>query len=279
MNESHPFELELPSGRVLHGLVDLPEAPGPRPTVVVCHGFKGFMEWGFFPHLGLLLAGRGFTSIRFNFSGGGMRPGDDLVTDPEAFAHATIHQDRVELEAVLDAVAAGAIAPGRADAERLALLGHSRGGGTVLLAAARRPGLKALVTWSAVASFERLFEGVTEAWRRDGSIPIVNARTGQELPLDASVLEDFERRREEYDLEAAAAARTAPWLIVHGSADETVPVEMARQLAAAAREPYQLEVVPGAGHTFDAQHPFAGPTPGLIEALNLTQAWLRRHAA
>ena len=279
MPETRPFQLELPSGRVLHGLVDLPAEAGPRPAVVVCHGFKGFMEWGFFPHLGHLLAARGFTAVRFNLSGGGMRPGEDLVGDPEAFAHATPGEDAREIDAVLDAVAGGQIAPGRVDPDRLGLLGHSRGGGTSLLVAARRPELKALVTWSAVATFDRLSEDEKAGWRRAGRVPIVNARTGQELELDISVLEDLEARAGEYDLQAAAAARRAPWLIVHGEADETVPVAEARTLAGAARAPSRLQVVAGGSHTFGAVHPFAGPTPALIQALNSTQAWLRRHLA
>jgi dienelactone hydrolase len=279
MAESRPFELQLASGRLLHGLIDLPAAPGPRPTVVVCHGFKGFMEWGFFPHLAHLLAARGFTAVRFNFSGGGMWPGDDLVTDREAFAHATVGRDVTELEAVLEAIVGGLIAAGRVDGDRLGLFGHSRGGGTAILAAARNRRLSAIVTWSAVATFDRLSEEEKAGWRLAGSVPIVNARTGQELELDRSVLDDLEAHAEEYDLPAAAGARRAPWLIVHGEADESVPVAEARRLAAAARQICRLEVIAGGSHTFGAVHPFAGPTPQLIEALNLTQDWLRRHLA
>ena len=276
MDDSSPFEIELPSGHLLHGLVDLPAEPGPRPAVVVCHGFKGFMEWGFFPHLAHLLAARGFTTVRFNFRGGGMRPGDDLVTDPEAFAHATVGNDLRDLETVLTALGDGGIAPGRVDGDRLGLVGHSRGGGTAILEAARNQQLSALVTWSAVATFDRLSEGEKAVWRSAGTVPIVNARTGQELVLDRSVLEDLEARAAEYDLEAAAAARPAPWLIIHGEEDETVPVAEARRLAAAARQPSCLEVLADANHTFGARHPFVGPTAPLIQALNLTQTWLRR---
>ena len=277
MIASRPFQIELPTGRVLHGLLDLPQAPGPRPTVIVCHGFKGFMEWGFFPHLARLLADRGFTTVRFNFSGGGMRPGEDLVRDTEAFAHATFGKDVDEIEEVLRAVAEGRIAEGRVDAERLALFGHSRGGGASILAAARTDRLSALVTWSAVATFDRLSEEEKEAWRRNGRVPVVNARTGQELALDRSVLDDLVARADEYDLPKAAGARRAPWLIVHGESDETVPVSEARRLAESARPVHRLEVVPEASHTFGAVHPFVGPTAALIQALNLTQLWLRKH--
>ena len=64
--------------RKLYGIAEWPNAPacGPDcwPTVIICHGFKGFMEWGFFPPLAELLVERGFTVIRFNYSGSGMQP-------------------------------------------------------------------------------------------------------------------------------------------------------------------------------------------------------------
>lgn len=74
---------------------------------------------------------------------------------------------------------------------------------------------------------------------------------------------------------AAAAAVHAPWLIVHGSEDETVPVEAGRRLSRKAEG--ELLVIPGASHSFGTRHPFAGPTPQLIQALNSTQRWFRAH--
>lgn len=278
MPHTEAFELRG-GGPSLHGIVTLPDRPGPRPTVIICHGFKGFMEWGFFPYLADLLAARGFTAVRFNFSGSGMRPGEDLVSDLGAFRSATFSRDLEELAAVLAAIGER-IAPGDADPERLALLGHSRGGGTALLAAAREPWrdrLRALVTWSAVGTFDRMGADDKTAWRRDGELVITNARTGQELPIGLEVLEDLEARRAELDLEAAAARRTTPWLLVHGEEDETVPVAEARRLAAAAAPPRELLTVPAGTHTFGAQHPFLGPTPQLIQTLNATQTFLRRH--
>ena len=259
----------------LFGSVHLPDIPGARPTVVICHGFKGFMDWGFFPYLAELLAARGFVAVRFNFSGSGMAPGDELVTDTNAFGEASFTKDLVELESVLDSVGRH-IAFERVDTERIALLGHSRGGGTAVLAAANRP-LRALITWSAVSTFDRLTAEEKQAWRATGRVPVVNARTGQELAIDVSVLDDLERNGERLDIRRAAAERSAPWLILHGEADETVPVEEAESLATAAGAPSSLVRVAGASHTFGVGHPFAGPTPHLIEAMNATQEWLRAH--
>ena len=251
----------------------------PAPAVVICHGFKGFFEWGFFPPLAELLAARGFAAVRFNFHGAGMRPGDERVTDPEAFAGARVSRDVEDLLAVLAALG-GRIAPGRLDPGRVAIVGHSRGGGTAVLAAAEeswRERLAALVTWAAVSTFERWGADERAAWRERGSIEVANARTGQVLQIGVEVLDELEADTGALDPLRAAGERRAPWLVVHGAADGTVPVAEAERLAAAAAPTARLEVIPDAGHTFGAVHPFAGPTPHLIAAMNATQSWLREH--
>lgn len=274
-----PFRLQLAHGRELLGVVHAPEQPGPRPTVVVCHGFKGFMDWGFFPFLAELLTERGFAVIRFNFTGSGMRPGDVLVTDTEAFRRATFSQDVIDLTRVLKALG-GEIGEGLVDPQRIGLFGHSRGGGIATLAAAQeswRGKIRALVTWAAVSTFDRLTLDEKKIWRQRGFFPVVNSRTGQQLTVDAMVLEDLERFRDHLDPRTAGSARRAPWLILHGDQDKTVHVSEARLLAARAAAPCQLRLIHDGDHTLGAKHPFNGPTPQLIEALNATQEWFRNH--
>lgn len=269
-----PFTLETP-GATLHGLIDLPDVPGERPAVVICHGFKGFMEWGFFPYLANLLAARGFVAIRFNLSGTGMQPGDELVTDPDAFRANTYGREVAELLAVLKATGE-TLAPGRVDRDRLGLFGHSRGGGDAILAASREC-LRALVTWAAIADIDRFTPEQKEEWRRQGEMPVVNARTGQRLALGPGMLAEIEARPPDLDILAAAATVRVPWLIVHGEDDETVPVEDGRRLAERAGGERELRLIPEGSHTFGSRHPFAGPTPQLIQALNATQHWFRAH--
>jgi pimeloyl-ACP methyl ester carboxylesterase len=280
MSTTAPFTLQTPSGQPLHGLVDLPDGPpSPRPTVVICHGFKGFMEWGFFPHLATLLAERGFVAVRFNVSGTGQQPGDDLVTDPAAFEANTPCRELADTLAVLEALGE-TVAPGWVDLHKIGLVGHSRGGGNAVLAASRAPWcdrVRALVTWASVATFDRFSPEQKEQWRRDGRFPVVNARTGQQLALGPGFLDDLERRGAEIDILAAAGRVRAPWLVIHGVADESVPSEEANRLAGAAGGPKEILLLEDANHTFGARHPFAGPTPHLIRALNATQTWFRRY--
>lgn len=279
MSAPFPFSLPSSSGEALHGLVDLPEGPtAPRPAVVLCHGFKGFMEWGFFPCLAELLAARGYVAVRFNLSGSGMVPGEDRVGRPEAFRANTHSRERDDLLTVLDQLPA--LAPGWIDGERIGLLGHSRGGANVVLAAAREPWrtrVKALVTWAAISAVDRYTPEQKEAWRRDGELAVVNARTGQQLALGPDLLEDVEQNRDALDLEKGAAAVCAPWLIVHGEKDESVPAHEADRLAQSAGGPHELLRIADGDHTFGARHPFVGPTPQLIQAMNATQSWFRRH--
>ena len=277
MPNDYPFSLSV-GEHTLNGVVHPSELDGRRPAVILCHGFKGFMEWGFFPHLARLLSNRGFCVFRFNFSGAGMKPGDELVSDPEAFRAATFTKDLRELKAVIQAI--GDIAPESADSERVGIVGHSRGGGIALLAAALDDSpIAALVTWAAVSNFDRLPPEASEAWRSAGVVPIVNSRTGQELQVGIEVLHDLEAHADELDLPDAARRRSAPWLIIHGEDDETVPPAEAELLHSAAAPPAELHAIAGADHTFGARHPFVGPNPLLTEAMNATQAWLRRYLA
>jgi dienelactone hydrolase len=278
-----PQPFQLTPGRLtgrapLAGLLDLPERRGKAPVVVVCHGFKGFAEWGFFPPLAALLADRGLAVVRFNTSGSGMRLGEDRATDLEGFRGHTISGELGDLLAVLDGL--HELAPGRLDLDRVALFGHSRGGALAVLAAAEprwRDRLRALVTWAAISTFDRLSEPEKQRWRETGEHVVVNLRTGQKLPMGLGLLEDLERNRERFDPLAAAAARKAPWLLVHGDADPTVPLREGEALAAAAAPPCLFERIPGGDHGFGAVHPFAGPNPRLVAALEATQRWLLRY--
>jgi fermentation-respiration switch protein FrsA (DUF1100 family) len=69
----------------------------------------------------------------------------------------------------------------------------------------------------------------------------------------------------------------APWLVVHGTADETVDVESAARLHAAAPRRSTLRLVEGADHTFGARHPMGSPPPAADDAIRATTDFFVRH--
>jgi uncharacterized protein len=259
--------------RVVRVRVECPDAPsGPRPAVLVLHGFKGFMHWGFFPELSRRLAQAGYVAISLNASGSGI--GEDLenFTEHEAFAHDTYSKELEDLELVRT-FAAGlpAVDPGR-----LGMFGHSRGGGMALLHAARRGDYRAVVTWAAIGETDRIDEASKRAWREQGHLLVPNARTGQVHRIDLDLLEDQEANRATLDIVGACARLAAPTLVVHGSLDDAVPFAESERIAAALPACTHL-AIEGGGHTFGATHPFSGVTTELESAFEATLEHLAQH--
>lgn len=144
--------------------------------------------------------------------------------------------------------------------------------------AAESPHVSALVTWSAIGSVHRWPEDTLAEWRRSGKLDVVNARTGDVLPLYTDVLDDIKKNAvQRLDLIAAARKLTVPWLMLHGDADETVPLAEAHRLCEAASSTVTtLKIMPGATHTLGARHPWAGWTAALKMAMEETVGWFSR---
>ena len=271
------FELAGADGGPLRGDVRTAAGGAGRPAVVICHGFKGFKDWGMFPHLADRLARAGLTAVSFNFSGSGVGGEGDSFNEPERFAHDTFTRQLFDLSEVLDALAEARLVPGLSQPIRTGLVGHSRGGGMAILKAAEDPRIGALVTWASISAPQRWTPDVVRRWRADGKLEVVNSRTGEVLRLTTDILDDIDQNATgRLDIRAAAGRVKAPWLIIHGDADEAVPVEEAKVLEGSSSNRAHLLIVEGAGHTFGARHPWQGSTPELEKVMDATVEWLGR---
>jgi pimeloyl-ACP methyl ester carboxylesterase len=268
-----PFRLEPRPGDVIRGdLWTPPEGERAGSAIAVCHGFKGFKDWGFFPYLSAALAERtGLPTVSFNFSGSGV--GDDLQTfgELERFGHNTFSLEVSDLDAVLTGLASGVLGDVKlAPVRRFGLLGHSRGGAAVILTSAARDDVFALATWASISSVEMYERAYADRLEREGVVIIPNARTGQDMPLYRDVLDDIRANRAALDVAAAASRLRAPYLIVHGTEDESVPPDSARVLGEAAGDRGRIVWIEGGSHTMNSAHPFPGPNPALDEAVRVT---------
>ncbi len=270
------FEIARAHFPPIRGEVRHPEGRH-RGAVVLVNGLKGFARWGFFPYLADLLARGGIRAISFDLSGSGVGADRESFTELNAFRDNTISHELEDVALVRDhARKAGWLE------DRYGIFGHSRGGGIAILHAARDPGVAAIATWSAIATIARWSPDDLKRWHADGEFPVTNARTGQELMLGSAFRDEIERQANAgLSITSAAARLTIPWLLAHGTADETVPFEEAERLREAAdRAQVRFARIGGASHTMDAKHPLPVPLPARLDrAVTMTLDFFRSSLA
>jgi len=268
------FELTNRDGDPIRGEVFVSADGNSESAIVICHGFKGFKDWGSFPYVAEQLAERtGYPAIIFNFSGNGIGPDLLNFTELDKFERNTFTKELDDLEIILDSAEAGAL-PQIGERYSFGLMGHSRGGISVIVTAAEDPRVDSIVTWNAVSKLDRWSDEHKEEWRLKGRVEVLNARTSQAMPLGLGLLEDYEANADRLDLIQAASDLQQPHLIVHGTDDEAVSVREGERLyAASGKDSTRFERIEGAGHTFGAVHPFLGTTEHLTTVIGLTADW------
>jgi pimeloyl-ACP methyl ester carboxylesterase len=275
----HPFEVPGSGGLPVRGDVWLPDHVGECdavPVVVGVHGFKGFRRWGFWPAIAARLNADGFAFLNFDTSHNGVGPGGMDFDEPARFERNTWTREEEDVDRVLAALRLGSLPhPGRTDTARVALLGHSRGGGLAVVHGSRDRAIRGVVALSPVATVLRFGARELAEGRKRGFIPVVNARTGQTLRYGADAIAELARRTDLHDIAKSHAAHLAcPLLVVHGEDDEAVPLAEGRRLAASAPRG-RFVAVPGADHVLGCRHPWAGSTPAFETFLVETVGFLR----
>lgn len=249
-------------------------AKSPKGAVIICHGFKGFSKWGFFPHLAREISAAGLNAITFNFSGSGVGEDGETWSDEDRFSRNTFTGDLHDLDKVVAATRDWHGIDGK-----FGLFGHSRGGGVAILHAASDENVKALVTWNSISSVRRWDDAEEKAWRERGYAEIENSRTKQVFKMGTALLDDVETNvKGSLDIAAAAARVKAPWLILHGESDETVRTDEARHLYESSGRRAELMILPG-NHGFGAKHPLEEVPQTLESATAETVSFFLKHIA
>ena len=219
------FEIRSREGLPIRGDIDAPLKA--RAVVVIVHGFRGFMDWGFFPWLSEYLCASGAVAVRFNMSRSGIGEVNDRFDRLDLFRDDTY---TIQLHDLLDVVAH---TRSHFRGLPLFLLGHSRGAAIALLAAREIEDLAGVITWSAISHADR--------W--------------EDIDVSSTaVLADFEANRDRLDIHASAAQLRVPLLSIHGANDSSVSPDESRAVVSSAKDG-SLMIVGGASHTFNAIHP------------------------
>jgi pimeloyl-ACP methyl ester carboxylesterase len=93
-----------------------------------------------------------------------------------------------------------------------------------------------------------------EKWKTEGRIFVHNSRTNQEMPVNYSYWQDLESHREELDVLRCAGLLEMPMILMHGDADESVPMTHSEKIYEQCLHSVLIPI-PGASHTFNAGHP------------------------
>jgi uncharacterized protein len=203
------------------------------------------------------------------------------LEDLEAFGQNNFSLELDDIGALLDCLTQGqaGLPATELDVARLALIGHSRGGGLVLLKAAEDARVRAVVTWAAISNVNPGWpEALMQQWQQQGVFHVENSRTGQQLPMRYQIVEDYHQNRLRLDIRHNLRRKLRqPLLIIHGDQDETVPVERAHDLKSW-KPAAELRLLPNVTHNFGGGHPWQSgelPTEAL-QAAEATAEFLRR---
>lgn len=237
------------------------------------HGFMGFKDWGCW---GLMMdhflsAGYGFC--RFNITHNGTTLTDPIdFADPESFGNNTYYKELIDLRIMIRIVREQI---GMSD--QLVLVGHSRGGGMVLIGG-NNDQVSAVISLAGIADISRRFpsgESLDE-WRRSGVRYVHNSRTKQDLPQYYVQFEDFKKHKKELEIQYSCQHLKKPVLLIHGDNDTSVSISEGYELAAFCGS--NLEVLEGADHVFNASHPWESKEmpENLIKVCDSMRAFLQR---
>ena len=246
-----------------------------KPIVIFCHGYKGFKDWGAWHLVAETFAKKGYFFLKFNFShnGGTIEQPIDFP-DLEAFAQNNYTKELDDLQQIISFLKTEETYQNEIDCTNINLIGHSRGGGIVLIKGEENPDVSKVITWAGVSDYKVRFQEGTDAfkeWKETGRTYVENARTKQQMPHDWQFYENFIQNEERLTIKRAVSALTKPYLILHGSNDPTVSVLEAKQLKKWNNEA-ELKLIDGADHVFGAQHPWKESKlpPHLKEVIDAT---------
>jgi len=221
--------------------------PGAAPMVVIGHGVTSHWDRPWQTELSAALRMAGIASVLVSFAGNGASEG--------RFEDVTPTKEVADLGSVLDALQDWGV-------NRLAYAGHSMGAAVGVIRAAMDARIEVLVSLAGMFHVRRFMQ------RTFGHLPYGGLMLDKPGCCWNRTLEADAARLDSLTVQAASVG--VPWLLVHGDADELVPLQDSLDARTAAGGRPDLVVLPGIDHRF------TGAIPAACDAV---VPWLERQLA
>lgn len=229
-------------GQNLVGVMHHGNGEGPRPCLIVCHGFAGTKVGGSrrFVDFARCATERNLSVFRFDFTGSGDSDGN--------LENLTLDNELDDLQAAITTVSTMA----GVDPKRIGVVGHCMGAVTAIRASARDTRIYKTAAWAPFTdlegTMERLIGEESFSVLKDGEEAefIYNGQLfccGPKILTTSSSINMYEE----------VAKVRQPLLIIHGTEDATVPlieVEKLMEFAKQIPENKRLVLLEGAHHSF-----------------------------
>ena len=237
MKPARVERVEFPGsqGDMLAARLDLPAGP-PRAFALFAHCFTCGKDLRSAGRLASAMTDAGFAVLRFDFTGLGSSGGE--------FANTNFSSNTADVLAAVDWLRTEHAAP-------QLLVGHSLGGAAVLVVAGDVDEVRAVVTIGAPASTQhlaQLFVDDVDEIAAEGEACVSLA--GRPFTIKQQFLDDLEV----HAVADRIAAMQTPLMVMHSPIDNTVGVENAAEIFAAARHPKSFVSLDGADHLLSDPH-------------------------
>ena len=226
---SERFQFSGSDGLKLAATLDLPDAD-PIAYALFAHCFSCGKDVLAAKRIAAGLVARGIAVLRFDFTGLGASEGE--------FANSTFSSNIADLVLAADHLRQTRKAPAL-------LIGHSLGGAAILAAASQIPEAKAVATIAAPsdpAHVTHLFSDRIEDIKTQGKVEVSLA--GRPFHIKREFLDDIT----EHNLMGQVAKLHKALLIMHSPTDDTVGIDNATHIFAAAKHPKSFISLLGADH-------------------------------
>ncbi|KAL6615036.1 hypothetical protein ACP70R_037306 [Stipagrostis hirtigluma subsp. patula] len=224
-----------------HGekLVGLLHQTGSNKIVVLCHGFISTKNDSLILDLAAALTNKGISVFRFDFSGNGESEGE--------FEYGNYRKEADDLHSVVSYLC-------QEKYDVTAVVGHSKGGDVVVIYASIYDDVRTIINLSGRFDLkkgieERIGEGSIDRINKQGYLDVKD----KSEKVKYRVTKESLMERLDTDMHAASVSisQECRFLTVHGSADETIPVEDAFEFAKLIPN-HKLQVIEGANHNYTA---------------------------